>query len=306
MEGSVPGWLLRSTFAAGALIGASLVLTEPAEAASFRCSAFTSVNDAGPGSDTGSSTPCGVQYGNEASQAFAAVSSTAGVLRAGTSVNIGEFIFAGASAYTEFQDDVIVSGLGAEGATLNFLVSLDGFLNANASAAVPFVGAATASSSFESLISLSTSAGRGASKRLSGCTRSVDVGISVCNGDFDYGVSQSETIDALIPISIFVNNGDSLHITASLRTSSLGHTPLRGMGAGTTAGFGHTMYWDGLVFDDATRNVVLTSASTGFDYRNSAFPDVGGGVPEPATWALMIAGFGLAGGALRRRRVAVA
>jgi hypothetical protein len=32
----------------------------------------------------------------------------------------------------------------------------------------------------------------------------------------------------------------------------------------------------------------------------------GGGVPEPATWALMISGFGLAGAALRRRRTAVA
>lgn len=30
------------------------------------------------------------------------------------------------------------------------------------------------------------------------------------------------------------------------------------------------------------------------------------GVPEPATWALMIMGFGGAGAALRRRRVAVA
>ncbi|MBM6577730.1 PEPxxWA-CTERM sorting domain-containing protein [Microvirga sp. SRT01] len=28
----------------------------------------------------------------------------------------------------------------------------------------------------------------------------------------------------------------------------------------------------------------------------------GGGVPEPASWALMIAGIGAAGGALRRRR----
>jgi hypothetical protein len=32
----------------------------------------------------------------------------------------------------------------------------------------------------------------------------------------------------------------------------------------------------------------------------------GGGVPEPASWALMIAGFGLAGGMLRRRRAAAA
>jgi hypothetical protein len=33
---------------------------------------------------------------------------------------------------------------------------------------------------------------------------------------------------------------------------------------------------------------------------------MGPGVPEPATWALMIGGFGLAGGMLRRRRTAVA
>ncbi|MBS0362520.1 MAG: PEP-CTERM sorting domain-containing protein [Proteobacteria bacterium] len=34
--------------------------------------------------------------------------------------------------------------------------------------------------------------------------------------------------------------------------------------------------------------------------------DPNGGVPEPATWALMIAGFGLAGAALRRRRTLAA
>ncbi|HEX5379449.1 MAG TPA: PEPxxWA-CTERM sorting domain-containing protein [Phenylobacterium sp.] len=34
--------------------------------------------------------------------------------------------------------------------------------------------------------------------------------------------------------------------------------------------------------------------------------NAGGAVPEPATWAMMICGFGMAGAALRRRRLAVA
>jgi Bacterial pre-peptidase C-terminal domain/PEP-CTERM motif len=37
----------------------------------------------------------------------------------------------------------------------------------------------------------------------------------------------------------------------------------------------------------------------------TATPGVGGGVPEPATWAMMIIGFGLVGGAMRRRTTRV-
>ncbi len=51
----------------------------------------------------------------------------------------------------------------------------------------------------------------------------------------------------------------------------------------------------------------------GIDYDGSYFNDsigvnvtfVGGAVPEPANWALLIAGFGLTGAAMRRRRVAL-
>ena len=38
----------------------------------------------------------------------------------------------------------------------------------------------------------------------------------------------------------------------------------------------------------------------------STFTEVGSAVPEPATWAMMIIGFGGAGVAIRRRRYAAA
>lgn len=43
----------------------------------------------------------------------------------------------------------------------------------------------------------------------------------------------------------------------------------------------------------------------GFSIRLDSAPRVSPGVPEPASWALLIAGFGLTGAAMRRRRVRV-
>jgi len=43
-----------------------------------------------------------------------------------------------------------------------------------------------------------------------------------------------------------------------------------------------------------------------FQFDNIRLSDVTGAVPEPATWAMMIGGFGLVGGAMRRRRSASA
>ena len=47
------------------------------------------------------------------------------------------------------------------------------------------------------------------------------------------------------------------------------------------------------------------SRASGVNAGNFALTQVGGAVPEPASWALMIGGFGLAGAALRRRRTTV-
>ncbi|KPF73639.1 hypothetical protein IP88_09045 [alpha proteobacterium AAP81b] len=50
----------------------------------------------------------------------------------------------------------------------------------------------------------------------------------------------------------------------------------------------------------------LTSDSSGFDYWNAAVAPPAGGVPEPASWVLLITGFGFVGGSLRRQRYAAA
>lgn len=59
-------------------------------------------------------------------------------------------------------------------------------------------------------------------------------------------------------------------------------------------------------FTNATLNLKNPNGVDSGIYTNTATPKLhltsGAAVPEPATWAMMIAGFGLAGAALRRRR----
>ncbi len=60
---------------------------------------------------------------------------------------------------------------------------------------------------------------------------------------------------------------------------------------------------DGGVFD--IRGISLWNddlAGIGFDNLRHDVRSVGGGIPEPATWAMMIGGFAVAGASLRRRR----
>lgn len=57
--------------------------------------------------------------------------------------------------------------------------------------------------------------------------------------------------------------------------------------------------------DAAIYGIGLTSNGPAFEVDNIAFSGVTGSVPEPATWAMTLGGFGLLGGAMRRRRSAV-
>lgn len=52
---------------------------------------------------------------------------------------------------------------------------------------------------------------------------------------------------------------------------------------------------------DPLSSSVLGATTPGLVFGMAVAPDARGGVPEPAAWALMLAGFGLVGGALRRR-----
>lgn len=61
----------------------------------------------------------------------------------------------------------------------------------------------------------------------------------------------------------------------------------------------------GMTSTVAITEIYFDKPDTGGTIDNVAF-SAAGVVPEPGTWALMIAGFGLAGAALRRRRTAVA
>ncbi len=75
---------------------------------------------------------------------------------------------------------------------------------------------------------------------------------------------------------------------------------------------GGIMYY-GIVFDTPVHNVQFLRGinNAGYDYFgldgisfNVAPSPPVGGVPEPASWAMLIAGFGLTGAAMRRRRTA--
>lgn len=72
-------------------------------------------------------------------------------------------------------------------------------------------------------------------------------------------------------------------------------------GSGSFANFGLSQYFTaGTTIDFAVGN-----GGNGYNYDSTFLSASVASVPEPATWAMMLGGFGIAGATLRRRRAAV-
>lgn len=74
-------------------------------------------------------------------------------------------------------------------------------------------------------------------------------------------------------------------------------------GGGNT-GFNGTAFW--LLDIPVGTDSITWSSEVQKGISNAGLYGTGGVVPEPATWAMMIAGFGLTGAAIRRRKTRVA
>jgi hypothetical protein len=135
----------------------------------------------------------------------------------------------------------------------------------------------------------------------------IDNGVDVPGQFFDLGMHNvGDVFDFRIilsrPAGVF---GNEIYSDPSLNTpdmlQQIYSTSYAGGDFGVPAGvYTYVGFEDVLGFEDQLR-------ANDFDYNDLqfAFTNLGGVIPEPATWAMMITGFGLVGFAMRRRKASL-
>jgi hypothetical protein len=133
---------------------------------------------------------------------------------------------------------------------------------------------------------------------LSGASTVLDYAAGFTTG-FSFNYAQPNTLGGT------VNVWDGLGGTGNLLGSiSLGLTP-------STCAPGYSAAYCpfvpvGVAFSGTAKSIEFAGVANFVVFDDITFGSVRPGVPEPATWALMISGFGMVGAAMRRRAAAVA
>lgn len=121
-----------------------------------------------------------------------------------------------------------------------------------------------------------------------------------CNGTMT--VTFANAVSGLSFTSIGDNSASSLFITIALEVGGPVNL-VRPLDGNTYVKDAHDL----TAYSGITGLTLFSDDLAGLAYDDFSFTVDGGGtggVPEPASWAMLIAGFGLMGGALRRRRTA--
>ena len=116
-----------------------------------------------------------------------------------------------------------------------------------------------------------------------------------------YGVTSA---GALVDLGYGTTATTAGTIKGGLDGAALGLTYAAGVNSGTaTFGLAPTAYFNSYLFTSRIGGELTFLGTKGQGYRIDSLT---GAVPEPASWALLITGFGLVGMAARRRRKVVA
>lgn len=120
-------------------------------------------------------------------------------------------------------------------------------------------------------------------------------------------VSFVDTFDFTLPTGTINSSVTSSDTNNALKFTGITFNNVSGVIGNTPAGLPSAGITAQLVSQGGSQHLVIsgTSGPAGSFGGTVNFAPVAGGVPEPASWALMIIGFGSAGALLRRRRHAM-